>query len=103
MGSGIPNVVTLAMEGRNVNFLHSVVHTGPGDAILVKLAGTEANVMVMDDINFRAYSSGSSFSFLGGHYQQSPAVIKPSSGRWNVVVDLGGYKGKVGASVSVIQ
>lgn len=86
-----------------MNFLHSVVHTNPGDAILVKLAGTEANVMVMDDINFRAYSSGSSFRYIGGHYERSPAVIRPSSGRWNVVVDLGGYAGKVEATVSVIH
>jgi len=87
-----------------MKFLHYEVTTETGDAILVSLSGTEANVMVMDDSNFRSYRSRSSFKYFGGHYKKSPAVVRPpNSGHWNVVVDLGGYAGKIEASVQVIQ
>ena len=63
--------------------------TDDGDAIVVNLSGTEANVMVMDDRNFRSYRSGGRrVNFFAGHYKSSPAVIRPPSGYWNVTVDL---------------
>jgi len=87
-----------------MKFIHSTVTTEEGDAIRVTLRGTEANVMVMDDINFRSYRSGGRFTYFGGHYKQSPAVIRPPlSGHWNVIVDLGGRSGEVRAVVSVIH
>jgi len=86
-----------------MRFLHSEVTTELGDAIIVSLSGTEANVMVMDDSNFRNYRSGGSFNYYGGHYRRSPAIIRPpSSGRWNVVIDLGGMAGDVPADVHVM-
>jgi hypothetical protein len=90
-------------KGGVMNFLHSRVHIDEGDAVLVKLHGTEANIRVMDDLNFRRYRSGSRHRFFGGHYRESPAVIHPPCGDWNVVVDLGGFGGKVEASVHVIH
>lgn len=94
------------MAGEEVgimNFLHSRVELGTGNSVVVKLQGTEANVMVMSDHDFRCYQSGERFAYYGGHYRRSPAIIKPpTSGTWNVVVDLGGFAGEVQASMYVI-
>ena len=82
-----------------MNFLHARVHVEKGGAVDVKLHGAEANVRVMDDINFRRYRSGDGHKYYGGHYRQSPAIIHPpSSGDWNVVID---DAGEVIASVHV--
>jgi hypothetical protein len=75
-------------KGGVMNFLHSRVHVEEGGAVVVKLHGAEANVRVMDDINFRRYRSGDGHKYYGGHYRQSPAIIHPpSGGDWNVVID----------------
>jgi hypothetical protein len=86
-----------------MNFLHYEVWTrSPQDVIEVTLVGNAANVLAMDDGNFTNYRSGRQFTYYGGYYTQSPAVIVvPSSGHWNVVVDLGGAAGHVNASVRV--
>jgi hypothetical protein len=68
-------------------------------AVVVELHGGEANVRVMDDINFQRYRSGDGHKYYGGHYRQAPAIIHPpSSGDWNVVID---DAGEVTASVHV--
>ena len=87
-----------------MNFLHTRVEIEDGDSIVVTLRGDEANVLVMSDTDFRNYRSGGRFSYHGGHYRRSPAIIcPPESGAWNVVVDLGGDAGRVRASVQVIH
>lgn len=87
-----------------MQFLHSEVHTRPGDLIHVTLRGTEANVQVMDDLNFSNYRSGRQFQYIGGHYRHSLVNIPaPGLGRWHVVIDLGGYGGSVEAAVRVIS
>ena len=87
-----------------MNCLHSRVELDDGDSIVVKLSGNEANVQVMSDSDFRNYQCGKNFSYLGGHYRRSPAIIRPPSGGWwNVVVDLGGGAGRVEAAISVIH
>jgi len=86
-----------------MDFMHSEVETGSDDAIEVSLDGNAANVMVMDSSNFSSYRRGGRFHYYGGHYTRSPAVIRPpSSGNWHVVIDLGGGRGRVQASVRVI-
>ena len=85
-----------------MNYIHFQVDVGSG-AIRVDLSGSEANVKVMDDYNFRQYTSGLQHQYFGGHYKRSPAIIRPpSSGKWNVAVDTGGFSGNVQARVSVV-
>ncbi len=87
-----------------MNFLHYDVRTESGDAIEVTLTGNAANVLLMDEFNFQNYRSGRQYSYFGGYFKQSPAVLKaPSAGRWHVVVDLGGGAGRVSASVRVLR
>lgn len=86
-----------------MNFLHSESHLDRGDVAVVTL-DSQANVMLMDDINFSAYRSGRSYRYFGGLAKRSPVrLAAPSSGHWNVVVDLGGYAGNVRAGVSFVR
>jgi hypothetical protein len=74
-----------------------------GSTVVVELSGTEANVMLLDDANLARYQRGQEFSYRGGHFTSSPARIGvPWSGRWHLVVDLGGFGGSVEASVRVV-
>jgi len=86
-----------------MNCLHSeVTLDSPKDAIIIEVKGTEANVLVLDGSNFSAYRRGQRFRYLGGHYRSSPVVITPPHpGQWHVVIDLGGQRGHVQASVTV--
>lgn len=87
-----------------MDFLHTRVHLQEGGAVQVKLYCAEANVRIMDDLNFRRYRSGSSHDCFGGHYQESPAIIHPPhAGAWNVVIDQDGSTGNVEASIDVVQ
>lgn len=84
-----------------MNFLNYEVSTGPNSVIEVILSGNAANVQVMDESNFQSFRSGRSHRHYGGYYTQSPILIKVPSGRWHVVVHLGGTAGHVSATVTV--
>lgn len=74
-----------------------------GEIVEVTLKGNSANVKLMDSSNFSSYKSGRRHTYYGGHVTSSPHRISvPSSGRWYVTVDLGGYSGQVSSSVRVL-
>lgn len=84
-----------------MKFLHWDMNAGPDNVIRVEL-DRQANVLLMDDINFNSYRNGRSYRYFGGLAKHSPStIVPPHSGHWNVVVDLGGYAGSVQASCSV--
>ena len=86
-----------------MDFLHSESFLDRGDLAVVTLDG-QANVMLMDDINFSAYRSGRSYDYFGGLAERSPVrLAAPHTGHWNLVVDLGGYAGNVRAGVSFLR
>lgn len=65
---------------------------------------SQANVILMDDQDFAAYRRGDSFRYYGGLTESSPVrLAAPHSGHWNVVVDLGGYAGRVRAGVRFLR
>lgn len=75
-----------------------------GEIVEVRLSGTEANVMLLDTVNFNAYRNDRQFQYYGGHFTTSPVRIKvPYSAYWHVVVDLGGYVGTVQSSIRVLS
>jgi Domain of unknown function (DUF1883) len=86
-------------------FLHYEVRAGTGDAVEVSLNGNAANVLLLDDANYRNYQSGKAFHYqVGGYFSRSPVVLQaPSSGNWHLIVDLGGRPGRVSASVRVLS
>lgn len=62
----------------------------------------QANVQLMTASDYRSYKSGSRYNYIGGLAKRSPARLGiPRNGHWYVVVDLGGYAGKVRAGVQV--
>ncbi|MGA7495923.1 MAG: DUF1883 domain-containing protein [Isosphaeraceae bacterium] len=86
-----------------MNFLHAESHLDAGDLAVIEL-DSQANVMLMDDINFSSCRSGRSFRYHGGLAKRSPVhLAAPHTGHWNVVVDLGGYAGSVQAGVSFLR
>lgn len=74
-----------------------------GAVVQVDLAGTEANVKLVDSSNFSAYKAGRQHRYYGGHYKRSPIRIPvPLSGHWFVTIDYGGFPGSGRASVQVL-
>lgn len=86
-----------------MQFMHTDLGSvAAGSAVIVELAGTEANVLLLDDAGFAQYQRGGRYQYYGGHYTSSPVRIAvPSTRRWHVVVDLGGAGGSVRAAVRV--
>ncbi len=74
-----------------------------GEIVEITLKGNAANVKLMNSSNFQSYKSGRRHTYYGGYVTRSPHKIPvPSSGRWYVTIDLGGYSGKVNSSVRVL-
>ncbi len=86
-----------------MNFTHYEFRANADNRVEVVLRGSAANVMLLDDINFNNYKAGRQFRYYGGHYTMSPVlIVVPSTGHWNLVIDLGGAPGQVNASVRLI-
>lgn len=84
-----------------MNYLHSEFDLDAGDVVVVDL-DAQANVLLMDWSNFEAYKDGRSYRYYGGLAEKSPVrLAAPRRGHWHLVVDLGGYAGKVKAGVRV--
>lgn len=86
-----------------MNFLHKEIDAGPDDVVEVAVDG-QANVMLLDTPNYEKYRRGEAFRYHVGLATSSPMrLTPPRQGRWHVVVDLGGYPGRVRAEVRVLQ
>lgn len=65
--------------------------------------GYAANVRIMDSSNYSSFKNGRRHNFIGGYVKQSPYKVTIShGGHWYVVIDLGGYAGKVKSGVRVL-
>jgi len=86
-----------------VRFIHYQVTAGPGDTIQVTL-DAQANVWLMDTINYQKYRRGKGYTGTGGLCEKSPVDFRPSQhGVWHVIIDLAGKPGEVVSSVKVIR
>ncbi len=84
-----------------MNFLQYSLQLGQNDTVIVQL-DKQANVKLMDTLQFENYRHGRQHRYYGGLAKASPVHLKsPSAGHWYLVIDLGGYAGTVKASVSV--
>jgi hypothetical protein len=73
-----------------------------GSAVTVRLRGSVCNVILLDRLNLGRYRAGEPFLYVGGHYRRSPVRLEiPDTDHWYVVLDLGGYKGRVRATIEV--
>lgn len=81
---------------------HDLGTVSAGKIIEVKL-GYAANVRVMDSSNYSSFKAGRRHKFIGGYVTRSLyKVVVPRRAHWYVVVDLGGYAGKVKSGVRVL-
>lgn len=86
-----------------MNFLHEEFDAGPQDVVEVTLDG-QANVMLLDAGNYQDYRQGRRFQYHGGLAKVSPLrLAPPRQGHWHLVIDLGGYAGRVKAGVRLLQ
>ncbi len=85
-----------------MKYLHYDLHLGLNDVVEVSL-DRQANVRLLDDINFSKYRGGQEHRYYGGLAKQSPVRLRPPRpGHWNLAIDLGGYAGQVRASIRTI-
>lgn len=74
-----------------------------GNIVEVTLKGNAANVLLLDSSNYNNYKNGRRYKYYGGFVKCSPyRVVVPNTGRWFVVINLGGYSGQVRSSVRVL-
>lgn len=72
-----------------------------GSTVVVTLKN-QANVQLMTSSDYNNYKAGRRFHYHGGRVTRSPfRIAVPSNGHWVVAVDLGGYAGRISASVAV--
>lgn len=85
-------------------FLHSDLgHRSAGDVLEVTLT-RGANVLLLDDSNFRRYKRGDRCQYRGGLAKESPIRLQiPHAGRWHGVVDMRGLRGSTNAGFRVIN
>ncbi len=86
-----------------MNFLHYEFDLATDDVVEVTL-DKQANVRLLDDLNYNSFRNGQQHRYHGGLAKSSPVLLTaPHAGHWHVVVDLGGYPGTVRASARVLQ
>jgi len=85
-----------------MNYLHYPLELRAGQIVEVTL-DKQANVLLLDETNYSQYRRGGRYKYFGGLAKQSPIrLAPPHAGRWNLVIDLGGYPGTVRASVRTL-
>lgn len=86
------------------DFLHTELgHRQKGDIVEVTLAGSAANVRLLDSTNFSRYRRGLQHHYHGGLARRSPVRLAiPSTGTWHLVLDMQGLRGTTRSSVRVI-
>lgn len=81
-----------------MSFIHYEFDTRSPNAVIGVEIDKQANVMLLDPINFSNYRSGHKFRYQdhGGYYRESPVFLHPPhTGHWHVVIDLAGGSGTI--------
>jgi Domain of unknown function (DUF1883) len=85
-----------------MQFLHWEFDIGPENTVMVTL-DQQANVFLVDNINFQNYRSGRDFRYYGGLQTRSPVYLTPPrDDHWHLIINLGGASGTIRHSVNVI-
>jgi hypothetical protein len=85
------------------HFIHAHQTLAKNDIVVVHCSH-QCNVYLMDNANFAAYRQRGKFTFFGGFAKLFPVRMPvPSSGHWNVVIDLGGRQAEIQHTISYIR
>lgn len=72
------------------------------DSMVVVTLKNQANVQLMTRSEYSNYKAERRYRYHGGRVTQSPfRITVPSNGHWVVAIDLGGYAGRISASIAV--
>jgi Domain of unknown function (DUF1883)/TIR domain len=72
------------------------------DSTVVVTLQNQANVQLMTSSEYSNYKAGRRYQYHGGRVTQSPfRIAVPLTGHWVVAIDLGGYAGRISASIAV--
>ncbi len=64
----------------------------------------QANVLLLDSLNYQRFRRGDDYRYHGGLAKASPVRLRPPhAGHWHVVINLGGYAGNVRVSMRVLR
>ena len=87
-----------------MEFIHTdLKNRTAGEIVEITVAGSAANVRLLDSSNFVSYRNGRRHRYYGGLAKRSPVRIRiPHSGHWHVAVDMQGLRGNVRSSVRVL-
>lgn len=86
-----------------MEFIKYEFEAGPDDVVEVSLSG-QANVRLLDSANFHSFRTGRQHRYIGGLARMSPVRLRPPhQGHWYVVIDLGGYSGRIRHSARLIS
>jgi len=95
--------ITPIPPNESANYLYWPLQAGPNEIIEVNL-DNQANVYLLDVANYDKYKNRQPFQYQVGAWATVIPfrITPPYQGLWYVVVDLGGYPGRVTASTAVI-
>ena len=86
-----------------MSFMHYEVKARPGEIIQVNIS-RDANVRLLDQLNYAKYKLGKSYSATAGPETEGPIRFAPPyRATWHVIVDMEGRMGTVRASVEVLK
>lgn len=75
----------------------------PDGAIIEVTVDRQANVLLLDPVNYQRDRRGERHQYRGGLATRSPFPLRvPSAGWWHVTVDLAGRAGTVHTSARII-
>lgn len=85
-----------------MEYLHYEFNAGSDQMVEIQL-DRQANVLLLDDMNYQCYRRGDSFRYHGGLAKKSPYFLAlPRNGRWHLVIDLGGGAGAIRATARLV-
>ncbi|MET0792184.1 MAG: DUF1883 domain-containing protein [Polyangiaceae bacterium] len=85
-----------------MSYVHYELTAGPTDTVQVTV-DKQANVLLLDEGNYQSYRNRRGFRYHGGRALRSPVNLRPPhSGKWHVVIDLGGASGQIRSACRVI-
>lgn len=86
-----------------MDFLHQREYLSRGDIVEVWCSHI-CNVLLTDDLNFARYRAQDSFDYYGGQRRRFPTrLVVPSTGYWNVTIDLGGGRATIRHTIRFIK
>jgi hypothetical protein len=87
-----------------MRYLHGTVKANNEQAIRVHF-DQPTRVLFLDDKNYNKYKDGLSFTYYGGHKEDSPVDFKvPYGGKWHVIVEKGWFNPKdISSSIELVR